>query len=98
MDLFVIIIVILFFNLAFLAMLFRLSTWYNIRKEGYGYHLVCLNFAALLIFINEQISFFIDYPFIIKVIVALSIPYLALGLFKKRLTDFVNSLLGDSRK
>ena len=90
--------VFLFINLAFLVLLLRLSKWYDIRKEGYWYHLACLNLAAFLIVINEQVNLLLDYPFIIKLFIALAIAYIALGLFKNRITDFFNDVFKDSKK
>lgn len=75
----------LFINVAFFLMLMRLSSWYNLKREDYGFHLICLNLTALLLVLNENMDIFIEYPFSIKLFSALALVYGVLGFFRKRM-------------
>ena len=90
--------IIILLNIAFVGMLWRLSTWYKIKAEDYWFYLVSLNLVALLMILNEYFDIATDYPFAVKFLIIFGFVFLIMEINKKHIIRRIKLIMNKLKR
>ena len=97
-DTFLFLFTIVLLNIAFLAMLYRVSAWYKLKAEDYCFYLIDLNLVAMLIFLNEYFQVATNYPFAVKLCVIFAVVFVAMEFIKKPIVNNIRGMWNKFRR